>query len=474
MALRSSADATRRTSTYRRCMSTTANPTRVLIAGGGVAALELLLALRAVAGSRVRITLLTADAQFTPRAMTVAEPFERGGAQAYDWAQIARDCDARLVVDQLVAVDTDARIAYTRSGSRVRYDTIALTTGARRVEPVAGALTFGMGRTPSARLRAMIADVAARENASIAFALPFPSCWPLPLYELALLTAHELREQGSDATISLVTPEQEPLALFGPAAAGAIRPLLETLGIDLVLGAQPRELAAAGALLDSGEVIAADHIVTLADVVARPIPGLPLDLLGFVPVDAHGRVAGERGVYAAGEATSFPLRQGGLAAQQADAVAEAIAAEAGAGNDPQPFEAVLRGRLLTSGAPLYLQARTNRQSLASFRALWAPPAKIAGRYLAPYLATARPSRTGALQERVPAIAGDPGGDRDAVTLALAIALAEAACHNPIRARQALEAAQALDGIAQPPGPPATWTRPESVGEKRVAGIALPD
>ena len=425
-------------------MTTTADPTRVLIAGGGVAALELLLALRALAGSRVRITLLTAGAQFTPRAMTVAEPFERGAAQAYDWAQIAEDCDAQLVVDQLVAVDGDARIAFTRSGRRLRYDTIALTTGARRAEPLPGALTFGMGRTPSERLRALIDDVAARERASIAFVLPFPSCWPLPLYELALLTAHELRERGSDAAISIVTPEQEPLALFGPAAADAIRPLLDTLDVELRLGAQPREIGLAGPLLDGGDVIVADHVVTLADVMAQPIPGVPLDLLGFVPVDAHGRVAGAPGIYAAGEATSFPLRQGGLAAQQADAVAASIAAEAGAGNDPLPFGPVLRGRLLTSGAPLYLQARPNRQSLASFRALWSPPAKIAGTYLAPYLATARPSRAGALQERVPAMAREPGDDRDAVTLALAIALAEAACHNPVRAQQALDAAETLD------------------------------
>jgi sulfide:quinone oxidoreductase len=298
----------------------------------------------------------------------------------------------------------------------------------------------------------MIADVVARESASIAFALPFPSCWPLPLYELALLTAHELREQGSDATVSIVTPEHEPLALFGPAAADAIRPLLKTLGVELVLRAQPREIGSAGALLDGGEVFATDHVVTLADVAARPVPGLPLDLLGFVPVDAHGRVAGEPGIYAAGEATSFPLRQGGLAAQQADAVAQAIAAEAGAGNDPLPFQPVLRGQLVTSGAPLYLQARPNRQSLASARALWSPPAKIAGHYLAPYLATARPSRTAALQERVPAMADEPGDARDAVTLALAIALAEAACHNPVRAQQALDSAEALDGGASPVAP----------------------
>ena len=52
-------------------------------------------------------------------------------------------------------------------------------------------------------------------------------------------------------------------------------------------------------------------------------------------------------VFAAGDIANFPIKQGGLAAQQADAAAEAIAAEAGAQVDPQPFKPVLRGILLT-------------------------------------------------------------------------------------------------------------------------------
>jgi hypothetical protein len=191
--------------------------------------------------------------------------------------------------------------------------------------------------------------------------------------------------------------------------------------------------------------------VTLADVVARPVAGLPFDRAGFIPVDVHGAVAGETAVYAAGEATSFPLRQGGLAAQQADAVAGAIAYACGAGTRGTPFTPVLRGRLLTSGAPLYLQSRPSGQSLASTHALWSPPEKIAGRYLAPYLATARPARLGAspLVDRVPARAAT-ADEHDAVALALALAEAEARCGNTTRARQALEAAQTLDPDAAAP------------------------
>ncbi|MGH2944489.1 MAG: FAD-dependent oxidoreductase, partial [Solirubrobacteraceae bacterium] len=168
-------------------------PTQVLIAGGGIAGLELLLAVRVLAPN-VAITLVTADAEFAPPAMTVAEPFGRGGAQRYEWSQITRDQGARLVLDKLVAVDTSERIVFTHGGRRIRYDILAIATGARRVEPFAGALTFGTRVDAATDLRELVGDVLARDTANVAFALPFPSSWPLPLYELALLTAHELRE----------------------------------------------------------------------------------------------------------------------------------------------------------------------------------------------------------------------------------------------------------------------------------------
>jgi len=426
-------------------MTTGDGPVRVLIAGGGIAGLELLLALRVFAGDRVAITVLTAGAELAPRAMTVAEPFARGGAQRYSWEDIARDQGAAVVIDKLVAVDTAARVAFTPGGRRVPYDILALTTGARRVPPFAGALTFGIAGGVPAELQAIIAGVLAGGPSSIAFVLPSPSCWPLPLYELALLTAHDLREHSSDAAIAFVTPEDQPLGLFGPAARDAITPMLAALGIELITGARVLGVVDGALRVADGE-LAADHVVTLAEITARIVPGLPLDRAGFVPVDVHGRVRGEPHVYAAGEVTSFPLRQGGLAAQQADAVAEAIAAACGAGNDPAPFRPVLRGRLLTSGAPLYLQSRPSGQSIASTRALWSPPEKVAGRFVAPYLATARPTRLAAagLTERVPASAARPADERDAMTLALTVAEAEARHGSAERWLQALEAAHALD------------------------------
>ena len=91
-------------------------------------------------------------------------------------------------------------------------------------------------------------------------------------------------------------------------------------------------------------------------------------------------------MYAAGDLTHSSLKQGGVAAQQADAVASAIAAELGAPVEPTPASGVLRGLLLTGSVPQYLRAEPGGASEVTSQALWWPPAKLVGRYLAPFLA----------------------------------------------------------------------------------------
>ena len=67
---------------------------RVVVAGGGVAGLEALLALRDLAGERVELTLLSPEAEFVYRPMAVAEPFGRGLADRHSLADIASDLEA--------------------------------------------------------------------------------------------------------------------------------------------------------------------------------------------------------------------------------------------------------------------------------------------------------------------------------------------------------------------------------------------
>ena len=122
-------------------------------------------------------------------------------------------------------------------------------------------------------------------------------------------------------------------------------------------------------------------------VAGRRIGGLHQDDDDFLPVDEHCRVASANHVYGAGDVTAFPLKHGSLAAQQADAAAEAILAELGLPIVPRPFRPVLQGVLHTGQEPAYLQHAVGAGKGHAPRtySMWWPPSKIAGQHLSPYL-----------------------------------------------------------------------------------------
>jgi sulfide:quinone oxidoreductase len=441
---------------------------RVLVAGSGVAALEALLALRALAGDRVAISLMSPESELIYRPVTVAEAFGRAEARAYQLAEIFADQHVAQIVDSLARVDPAGHVVTTASNATIPYDALLIATGARTTNPLPGALMFaGRGQVPP--LRALLDELVDGTAVSVAFALAREPTWALPLYELALMTASHLRNEGSDARVTIVTPEEEPLGLFGPPAEAALREMISAVGITLRCSALPAAVTHRQLVLVGGGSVTADRVVTLPALEGPQMAGLPADDQGFIPVDAHGRVAGAPDVYAAGDVTTFPFKQGGLAAQQADAAAGSIAQRAGAPIEPIPFRPVLRGLLMTAGAPLYLRCEPHRVSRqasvaidapspsrsgpaapsASDQPLWWPPAKIAGRYLAPYLSTARPAlqQPGLLADRV-AIPGPALADaeyHDALELALLLAEGDARWGDYRSALTALEAAEALEG-----------------------------
>jgi sulfide:quinone oxidoreductase len=138
------------------------------------------------------------------------------------------------------------------------------------------------------------------------------------------------------------------------------------------------------------DALRADRVVSLPRLHGPRIDGIAQTRDGFIPVDEHCRVRGVSDVLAAGDVTSFPVKQGGIAAQQADAAAETIAAGFGAAPAATPFRPILRGMLLTGRDPQYLRhalaGGSGETSVATPEPLWWPPAKIVGRYLAPFLA----------------------------------------------------------------------------------------
>ncbi len=445
---------------------------RVLIAGGGIAAMEALLALRSLAGHLVSVKVLACEPELVYRPVTVSEAFGRAEARNYQVADIVADQHAELVQDSLEHVDSGTHTVVAGSGARIPYDALLVATGAQATVALPGALMFG-GRSDVPQLRALLGELAEGRARAVAFALAREQVWSLPLYELALMTAMHLRECASGGRVSIVTPEEEPLELFGPEASRALRPMLAALDITLRCSSMPALVRHRELVLAGGAVMFADRVVTLPLLVGPRVSGLPADTDGFIPVDRHGRVAGVDDVYAAGDITSFPLKQGGLAAQQADAVAEVIAARAGAALTPTPFRPVLRGLLMTAGAPLYLRSEPHRVpaqtsvaidepdhhhnratvSAASDQPLWWPPAKIAARYLAPYLATARPMSLAAepLTDRiaVPGPRVSEAEHHEALQLTLLIADGDARWGDYRSALSALDAAEALEGALPP-------------------------
>jgi sulfide:quinone oxidoreductase len=397
---------------------TETKPSQVVIAGGGVAALEALMALRDLAGDRVDVTLIAPETTFTYRPMKVAEPFHKGHAREYGLVEIARDHGARFVRDSVAEVQAEDKLVRCASGAHVPYDHLVLATGAKAVPAFRDALTFGADPAER-RLHGLLADLEQGYVHSVAFVVPGEAAWTLPLYEIALMTARQAWGMGIDEVeFTLVTPEERPLAMFGGPASEAVAQMLSDEGIEFV-GGSYASVGRGYVLADPvGRRIAADRVVSLPALEGRRLDGVPADAGGFIHVDPHGRVWGLSDVYAAGDGTSFPIKQGGLATQQADAVAQSIAAAAGAPVAPEPFRPVLRGLLLTGGDDRYMRhsvAGGGGEGEVSGRTLWWPPTKIAGRYLSGYLFDRDDARTveeirhGHLEVEIPLDAHAPAG-----------------------------------------------------------------
>ena len=367
-------------------MPVPADRPHIVVVGGGVAAVELALALDDLAGPRVRLTLVAPQPDFELRALRTAVPFSADHVRRHSLRELAGRVGAELVADTVVAVDAERHAVRLADAGAMRYDALVLAVGARHRTAFSRAITFtGDGSTVA--YNGLLADLEEHWTSSVAFVVPPGTTWPLPLYELALMTAQEVYSMGiDDARLELISPEATPLALFGAHASQAVADLLDRAGIAF-LGESYAQPGADGRLqlLPGETTLEAERVVALPTIEGPQISGVPGDERGFIPVDEHGRVRGLLDVYAAGDGTTYPVKQGGLACQQADAIAELLAASAGAEIDPQPFAPVLRGRLLTGrGAHHPLRDDGGEDPPAALR-LWSAPNKVDGRYLSPWL-----------------------------------------------------------------------------------------
>src|SRR5450759_177623 len=209
---------------------------RVVVAGGGVAALETVLALAQLAPDHTDVHMIAPNAEFLYRPMTVREPFSYSAASRYTLARLLGEAGAELLTGELGRVDPGEQTVHTKAGKSIEYDALMLALGARAVPRYKHALTID-DRHLAETMHGLIRDVDGGYVRSLAFVSPGRMAWPLPLYELALMTAGRAYDMGEELSITIVTPEDAPLAIFGSAASAAVGDRLERAKIETITSA---------------------------------------------------------------------------------------------------------------------------------------------------------------------------------------------------------------------------------------------
>ena len=370
---------------------------QVVICGGGIAGIEGLLRLRRLAGDDLQLTLVSPDPDLVYRALAVLEPFAMGGARRYPIERIVADTNTHWIPDSLGWVDRDGRTAQTSVGQELAYDALLLAVGGRESAPAEGMDVF-TARSADTSFRDIVRDIDSGAIRSLAFMVPDGPSWPLPLYEVALLTAQHARDHNVRPDIAFITPEPSPLHAFGGDAGAAVAGLLEEAEITLYAGSEVhltdrRHIT----LRPPGTQLHPDRIVTLPRITGPNIRGIPGDAIDrFLAIDAHCRVRGTDGrIFAAGDATNLPVKHGSLSAQQADTAAAAIAHLSGAGPAPSPFLPIMRGTLFTGGKPLYVSAQLiagkGWRAELHDQPPWPLDDKVVAEELGPYLRNLEPT-----------------------------------------------------------------------------------
>jgi sulfide:quinone oxidoreductase len=311
-----------------------------VVAGGGVAGLETLMALRTLAGARVELTLVAPDDEFVYRPLAAEAPFSVSRTTRIPLDDAARDAGATFVTGTIEAVDADQRSVRPSDSHALAYDALVLAVGAKAVPAVAHAMTWD-DRSDAETVGGLLADIEEGYSRRLAIVIPRGPAWPLRAYELALFIALEATSMSVELETTIVAPEPSPLAALGSRALELVSAELERAGVKVVstVGAEVEQGHAAVVVLHpSGRRLEVDRVLALPALHGRPIAGVPADHDGFIEVDEHCRVRGLDGIWGVGDGTAFALKSGGFAAEQADVAATDIAATAGATVEPRSFD----------------------------------------------------------------------------------------------------------------------------------------
>ena len=362
---------------------------RVVIVGGGVAGVEAALALRDLAPDEVDVVLVAPEPDFVLRPKVVEAPFTHQPAERHELQRLLDDIGGHYVRAAVHMVDVEGHTLYLGNGTEMAYDLLLVCVGGRIEPAYQNAETFWTA-TGDLSVNRLIGDAYRSFGRTLVLVAPPSTSWRFHFTSLRFGFGGAAR--SSDSTIlrlRLLTPESKPLSILGHRASDAVAAVLSARHIlvktsSVVVEDRNEELH----LAPHGPPVHAGVVLALPKICGPRLAGVPDDPGGFIPVDEYGQVEGAPDVYAAGDATNFWIKQGGLATQQADAAAEHIAARLGAHIDPSPFRPHIRGQLNTGVESMdtkHHPTAGHGEDIAWLDHLWWPDEKVSGRYLCPWL-----------------------------------------------------------------------------------------
>src|SRR5690348_7496772 len=103
---------------------------RVIVAGGGVAALETVIGLRALAGERIAIELIAPERAFVLRSLMVAAAFGADSGSSLELSELAETLGITYTRDTILGVDPRERVVRLGGGEFRSYDALVAAVGA--------------------------------------------------------------------------------------------------------------------------------------------------------------------------------------------------------------------------------------------------------------------------------------------------------------------------------------------------------
>jgi len=312
---------------------------RVVIVGGGFAALEAAFTLRQHLGERVDVTLVADRPELVFKPDTIHVPF--GGAEDDLRLPLAQPTERRGIAlrqGSIAKVDTDPKRIALEDGAVLDYDYLVLATGAAMLPDEIPGLaqharliwTIDQMRELGDALHRLRDAAVDGSPQHVLFLVPPGNMWAGPLYELAFMLETWLRRNRVRDLIcvTFATCEGSYLQAFGEGLHHTITKEFTGKGIIGRTGAAATAVEPTRVRFADGTAHTFDLLVAAAPYgAAVHYTGLPTDERGFLLTDAETRrVQGTDAVYAPGDAGDFPVKQAFLAFLQADAVADDIAA----------------------------------------------------------------------------------------------------------------------------------------------------